>query len=219
MKARKILVSLAALALVAAISIGGTLAYLTAKTNTVKNTFTVGNVKITLDEGRTKDGKFIDDGKTRTDVNKEDGNSYKLMPGGSYDKDPTVHVDANSEDCYVRVNVTVNKYTDLVSVFGESVDLSAIFTGFDSSKWERANIIDNKDGTVTYIYNYKTIAKANDALVLFTGITLPASVNETDLPKLNGLNITITADAIQASGFTGDTAMASAWTAFQQQNG
>ena len=49
MKARKILVSLAALALVAAISIGGTLAYLTSQ-DQVTNTFTVGNIKITLDE-------------------------------------------------------------------------------------------------------------------------------------------------------------------------
>lgn len=49
MKARKILVSLAALALVAAISIGGTLAYLTSKDEVV-NSFTVGSVGITLDE-------------------------------------------------------------------------------------------------------------------------------------------------------------------------
>ena len=46
MKARKILVSLAALALVAAISIGGTIAYLTSQ-QTVTNTFSVGNVNVT----------------------------------------------------------------------------------------------------------------------------------------------------------------------------
>ena len=76
---------------------------------------------------------------------------------------------------------------------------------------------------MTYVYNYKTIATAEEDLVLFQGITLPATVNENQLPKLDGLNITITADAIQASGFTASadgttTAMANAWAAFETQN-
>ena len=222
MKARKILVSVAALALVAAISIGGTLAYLTSQTKTVKNTFTVGNVKITLDEAVVDgNGKKTND---RTDATLDNqGNSYKLIPGSSYDKDPTVHVARGSEDCYVRVNVTVNKYSALKEVFGENVDLSTIFTGYDGNKWERETITVNGNDTVTYVYNYKTIATAEEDLVLFQGITLPATVNENQLPKLDGLNITITADAIQASGFTASadgttTAMANAWAAFETQN-
>lgn len=90
MKARKILVSVAALALVAAISIGGTLAYLTSQA-TVTNTFSVGNIKITLDEAQLdKDGMNLlnKDNKVVTDVAlaaRTNENTYKLMPGHTYD--------------------------------------------------------------------------------------------------------------------------------------
>ena len=98
MKARKILVSLAALALVAAISIGGTLAYLTSK-DTVTNTFTVGNVSITLDEAKvTNDGKVVE-------APRQTSNVYKLMPGHEYTKDPKVHVAADSENSWLFVKV------------------------------------------------------------------------------------------------------------------
>ena len=89
MKARKILVSVAALALVAAISIGGTLAYLTSQA-TVTNTFSVGNIKITLDEAQLdKDGMNLlnKDNKVVTDVAlaaRTNENTYKLMPGHTY---------------------------------------------------------------------------------------------------------------------------------------
>ena len=96
MKARKILVSLAALALVAAISIGGTLAYLTQQ-KTVTNTFTVGNVTITMDE------TDVDD--STKDAARDTENSYKLLPGKTYTKDPIIHVDANSESCYLFVTI------------------------------------------------------------------------------------------------------------------
>lgn len=98
MKARKILVSLAALALVAAISIGGTLAYLTSQA-TVENTFTVGKITITLDEAKvTNDGKVVD-------APRQTSNVYKLMPGHEYTKDPKVHVAADSENSWLFVKV------------------------------------------------------------------------------------------------------------------
>ena len=78
MKARKILVSLAALALVAAISIGGTIAYLTS-TDKVENSFTVGKVAITLDES-----KVDINGTAVTSAARVKANTYKLMPGHPY---------------------------------------------------------------------------------------------------------------------------------------
>ena len=99
---KALLLVLCAVLLVAA-SVMGTLAYLTSTTEVAKNTFTYGNVKITLDE---------------TDVDlygKKDGdtrvlkNTYKLIPGHTYIKDPVVHVEAKSEQCYVRVLVTLTE--------------------------------------------------------------------------------------------------------------
>lgn len=70
------------------------------------NTFTVGKVEIKLDE---------------TDVTNPTGsrvqaNSYKLMPGTTYTKDPTVTVKAGSEESYVRMKVTFNNATKIIAL-------------------------------------------------------------------------------------------------------
>ena len=96
---KKTLTVLLALVLVIAMSVAGTMAYLTS-TDSVTNTFTVGNVKITLDEAKASEYGVADNTVARVQKNE-----YKLIPGHSYTKDPTIHVDANSEDCYLFVKV------------------------------------------------------------------------------------------------------------------
>lgn len=103
-KSKALLLTLCAVLLVAA-SVLGTMAYLTS-TDTVTNTFTVGKVEIKLDE---------------TDVTNPTGprvqaNSYKLMPGTTYTKDPTVTVKAGSEESYVRMKVTFNNATEIIAL-------------------------------------------------------------------------------------------------------
>lgn len=103
-KSKALLLTLCAVLLVAA-SVLGTMAYLTS-TDTVTNTFTVGKVEIKLDE---------------TDVTNPNGprvkaNSYKLMPGTTYTKDPTVTVKAGSEESYVRMKVTFNNATAIIAL-------------------------------------------------------------------------------------------------------
>lgn len=103
-KFRRILLLLACAVLLVSLSVGATLAYLTS-TADVTNTFTVGNVEIKLDEA-TVDPET---GKAKIPANRtEDGNQLvRMVPGRKIDKDPTVTVLAGSEDCYVRVKVTV----------------------------------------------------------------------------------------------------------------
>ena len=103
-KSKALLLTLCAVLLVAA-SVLGTMAYLTS-TDTVTNTFTVGKVEIKLDE---------------TDVTNPTGprvqaNSYKLMPGTTYTKDPTVTVLKGSEDSYVRMKVTFNNAKEIIAL-------------------------------------------------------------------------------------------------------
>lgn len=103
-KSKALLLTLCAVLLIAA-SVLGTMAYLTS-TDTVTNTFTVGKVEIKLDE---------------TDVTNQTGprvqaNSYKLMPGTTYPKDPTVTVKAGSEESYVRMKVTFNNATKIIAL-------------------------------------------------------------------------------------------------------
>ena len=109
-KSKALLLTLCAVLLVAA-SVLGTMAYLTS-TAKVENTFTIGKVEITLDE---------------TDVTNPNGprvkaNSYKLMPGTTYTKDPTVTVKAGSEESYVRMKVTFNNAAALMEMLPNAED-------------------------------------------------------------------------------------------------
>lgn len=81
---KKLLVPVMVVALVLA-TIGGTLAWLTAQTDEVKNTFTVGNVNVALAES--------------------DNLDLKMIPGKTITKDPKVTVEAGSEASYVYVKV------------------------------------------------------------------------------------------------------------------
>lgn len=92
--ATKTMILVLAVMLIVGCTIGGTLAWLTAKTQTVTNTFTVGDINISLTET------------WNTDTNNDGENDAwqaKLIPGTTYTKDPVVTVEANSEDCYLFV--------------------------------------------------------------------------------------------------------------------
>ena len=84
----KVIAALLAVVLLVGATIGGTIAWLTASTEKVENTFTVGNIDITLTE-TTED--------------------YKMIPGYTIDKDPVVTVKEGSEDCWVFVKVEESK--------------------------------------------------------------------------------------------------------------
>ena len=96
------------LGLVAAVGVGGTMALLSAKTDIVTNTFTVGNnlenSDLKLDEWPLqKDNKTANTaaGARVTGLDFED-----LMPLDIRDKDPMVQIKTDAADCYVFVNVT-----------------------------------------------------------------------------------------------------------------
>lgn len=108
-KSKALLLTLCAVLLVAA-SVLGTMAYLTS-TDKVENTFTVGNVKITLDEA-----KVDVNGTPVEPAERVKANEYKLMPGHTYTKDPTVTVKAGSEKSYVRMKVTFNNASALIAL-------------------------------------------------------------------------------------------------------
>lgn len=97
---KKLAVMLASLALVLCTVIGGTLAWLVTETDPVVNTFTYGDINITLKETDTnKDGD--DDPNT---------NTYPMVPGHTITKDPKVTFMANSEDAwlFVKLQKTAN---------------------------------------------------------------------------------------------------------------
>lgn len=235
-KNKALLLSLCAVLLVAA-SVFGTLAYLTSS-DSVVNTFTVGNVQIKLDEAKVGDDgkKTTPEERTETTVTDNGktygGNSYHLLPGHSYDKDPTVTVKGGSEDAYVRLLVTVTFEKELAKDL-LNTDLSDIFTGYNKSNWARVSYnagtatVDSK--TVTQIsYEYRYVGTENHIVAssstdtklpaLFTGVKVPDAWGNDELAAVGNFTISIVGQAIQADGFTatddGKTAEDNAWAAF-----
>lgn len=208
---KALLLSLCAVVLVTA-SVLGTMAYLT-DNDQVVNTFTVGNVAIDLDEADVKlDGTYEVDHDTRVKAN-----DYKLLPGHTYIKDPTVTVKANSEAAYVRMLVTFSNASALKEVFGPNFLPENFVDGWDSQTWISTQEVaeDTVDDTVTYEFRYKEIvpAASTDTVLddLFESFTIPGTLTNEQLAKLDDMDITVVAHAIQADGF--DSAK-EAWTAF-----
>lgn len=214
MKKSKVLILSLCAVLLVAVSVLGTLAYLTSR-DSVVNTFTVGKVNIELDEA-----KVNPDGTPVEGADRVKENNYHLIPGMTYTKDPTLTVKANSEDSYVRMLVTINCMKELDAVFApDGADLTAIFNGYDASNWiYETETRDTEKNTITYEFRYKEVVVKSTADTkldpLFDSITVPGAFNGEDMESIEGLNITVVGHAIQAATFADEDA---AWAAFTEQ--
>ena len=185
---KALLLSLCAVVLVTA-SVLGTMAYLT-DNDQVVNTFTVGNVAITLDETDV-------DNSTPGEGDRDKANIYKLLPGHEYVKDPIVHVGADSEDCYLFVKV--ENGIAAIEDARKSVESQMI-----EADW---TVVDADKG----IYVYGTAAAPSVVngganVPVFENFTVSGTVDNATLAGYANKTITVTAYAIQADGFTGKTA-------------
>lgn len=199
-KRKALLLSLCAVLLVVA-SVMGTMAYLTSS-DTVTNTFTVGNVAIKLDEAEVNTDGTLVEGAVRVKANE-----YKLLPGHTYNKDPMVTVLKDSESSYIKMTVTFSKANELDAIFADDgADLIKIFNGYDSTNWTyKGNTKDATANTRTYEFWYKETVAAPTADVpldaLFDSITVPGTITKEQLATIEGMTITVNAYAIQADGF------------------
>ena len=211
-KTRKALMMVLCAVALVAISVGATVAYLTS-TDEVVNTFTVGNVAIKLDEA-----KANPDGSLVPDAGRVKANSYKLLPGHTYNKDPMVTVLEGSEECYVKMTVTFDKARELDAIFAPNgADMTSIFNGYYSANWiYKGNTENTAKNTRTYEFWYKETVDAATQDVeldaLFDSITVPGTIDNDDLASIARMTITVNAYAIQADGFADATA---AWAAYK----
>lgn len=91
----KLVVAMLAVTLLIGCAIGGTVAWLTAKTDAVVNTFTYGDINIELTE------------------TKPTGRQAQIIPGVNIEKDPKVTVKANSEACWLFVKIKEENWPTL----------------------------------------------------------------------------------------------------------
>jgi predicted ribosomally synthesized peptide with SipW-like signal peptide len=180
-------------------SIVGTFAYLTS-TAKVTNTFTVGKVKITLDESKLKD-----DGITVDPSVKVLTQTYHLMPGITYQKDPTVHVEVGSEKCWVFIKIVNN--IDAIDLANDTTKENdgSIEDQLKANGWTQ---LTGETG-VYYIANVDAATEAKH-LKVFSTVTIASTVDNDVLQGYSNKTIAITAYAVQAAGIN---EVANAWAA------
>ena len=210
MKKKSILLTLTAVVLAMAIGVGGTIAYFTSTTDDVKNTFTVGNVAITLNEAKVD---YADDKWTANkDVPRVTENRYEnVYPGAHLPKDPTIHVAADSQDAYVAMKVVISKaaaWKALAEDHASLNNLETVFEGYTEANWTKIAATEQGDNLV-YVYMWEQgKVSANADLTLFTAMNIPAELSSEEIETLDGFTVTATGYAVQAQGVTAETAKA-----------
>lgn len=189
--------------LVALAAIGATFAYLT-DTKSVNNTFTMGNVKITLDE---------------TNVNDPEGdrvtsNAYNVYPGAVVTKDPIVH-NVGGNAAYIRATVIVSNWMNLCAAYypdfketfpndGYKAALN-LLVGELGEGWSVVGVEAGDTFTIgqfdaKFILKYDgKLAAGDDTTAMFQSVTIPAGIDNANTDSFSGVKVV--AQAIQADGF------------------
>lgn len=203
MNAKKILVALLAVVLIIGCTVGATLAWLKDTTDAVTNTFTVGDVEITLKESpydqTTNDYGALTDGQD---------NSYPIIPGTTYRKNPTVAVETNSEDCWLFVVVEKTNNPDTYLTYELELNGWTQVPGETNAYYRDVKKSDTTrswqllKGNDTYTDGYVTVKETivNDSSTDANAVKMPTAGNE---PKLS-----FTAYAVQFANRTVENAWA-----------
>lgn len=207
MTKKRFVAILLCMTLVALAAIGATFAYLT-DSKTVKNTFTVGDVKIKLDE---------------TNVNAPEGdrvtsNTYNVYPGAVVTKDPIVH-NTGKNGAYVRAVVTIEDGMNWLGLYNENVwtapqeaAFNAMINNTLGDGWELVDIAYDMSGPnhptsdfVATLKYTKVLEAGKDTTAMFSQIAFPTKLTGNDVTTRIGQNgefgINVVAQAIQADGF------------------
>lgn len=215
-KRKALLMMMCAVLLVVA-SVFGTLAYLT-DSQAVKNTFTVGQISMSMDEAKVNEagqklnaaGEVWATGDTLADRVLE--NTYHLLPGHTYSKDPIIHVDANSEDAYIFIVVDNNGIEEIEGTAAGYTSVSAQILANGWTWWKN-------DGNVHYFYQEYTKNPVDKDLKVFAQFKVGDAVTNNQLNEFynaaaanndQAKAVIVTAYAVQKDGFTD---YAAAWNA------
>ena len=172
---KKATIVVLAFSLVLCFAIGGSLAWLVDDTKKVTNTFSTSDINIELAETTS---------------------NYKMVPGNTIAKDPTVTVEANSEACWLFVKVEKSANFDDFMTYG-------IADG-----WTQLTK-DAQGNTITDLIYFREVA-ASDSDQNFTVLANNNVTVKTNVTKemMNGLTdetmptLTFTAYAVQKANIT-----------------
>ena len=202
----KLIALILALVLLMGSVIGGTVAWLMDETEEVVNTFTYGDIDITLDETDIdENGDPVDkDGDGKPD-RKPEGNDYEMIPGEDITKDPMVTVKTGSEEMWLFVKLEESENFD---DFIEEYELA--------NGW---NALEGEDGVYYRHVTAEEVAEENKVFEVIKDNTLTVK-GEVTKEMLNALDkdkdgnelatkkyptLTVTAYAVQYAGFAPET--------------
>lgn len=197
MKKKNLITAAVSLALVAVVGVGATLAYFTDKTETKRNTFSSGKVSINL-----IDETWDVDGQVKGEYYEKDGITgieyENLMPGDVVSKVVGVENNADSQDAYVAIRVTVDAYAPHAETVTDeeiAAEISDIIAGqVDDTLWASREL-----GNGDVVYYFKSIVPADTQnLVLFDMIPLPGQEWNNEYAELD-FGVEVQAAAIQAA--------------------
>ena len=191
MKMKKIVATGSALALTAAVAVGGTLAWLQNSTGPVTNTFTYSNdSNITLD--------LFEHDAEGEEVKEQ---TYPIVPGATVDKDPTLRLSTTTDSyLYFEIKDGLNAALKGVADYTITSDWTKLMDGDDQ--------VVGPNGGLVYVYNNGTATTTVEKNI-FPEVTFDSSVmtNE-NTATLDGTTITLYGYAVQEDA--GETALA-AW--------
>ena len=183
---KKKLALLLAVVMVFGITVGATLAWLSDSTPEVKNTFTVGDIKITLTETWNKDTN--NDGAA-------DAWEAQLLPGKEYEKDPVVAVDGNETnvDCYLFVKFEEKNNPATYLTYTSTLSQDKGWTKLEDGVWYRIVYVDDDVKSWNLLEGDK--------------VTVKNTLKKGDLEAItNTPELVYTAYAIQLEGFEDNAA-------------
>ena len=225
MKKKKLMMAAVSASLVGVVAIGGTLAYLSDKSNMVTNTFNVGSgyteegdhVGLWLDE---KDiARSTEESVFRTEI----GNEYEdMMPGSIVEKDPTFHLTEGSTDSYVFAQVTgvdamiEAGYFFTVEEPEKLVDPQNAFNG----KWVKVSDGDGLDlgfngtgfdGLYIYVDGVDGLVSGGEAMEpMFNWVKLGSDLDNEKFGNITPSTVDIRGAAVQSANLTADEAQVEA---------
>ena len=200
---KKITAIFLCVALVAIAVVGASLAYFT-DTKSATNTFTMGDVKIKLDETNV----------TEPTGDRVTSNAYDVYPGAVVTKDPIVH-NVGKNAAYIRATVNVSNWMNLVAAcypdFKETFPNDGykaalnLLVGELGEGWSVVGVeagdvftIGQFDAKIILKYD-GTLAAGADTTAMFQTVTIPAGLDNANAASFD--KVEVVAQAIQADGF------------------
>lgn len=189
---KKTAIAIVALVLISCFVIGGTLAWLNDQTDSLVNTFTYGDINITLAETT--------------------GTEYKMIPGVDISKDPKVTVKSGSEACWLFVKVEKSANFDTYMTY----EMDSKWTALDATNHPGVyyyngtdlNSLLTADKAFNVLKDNKVKVKGEVTKEMLTAFDTDKNGTLSDTEKAALPTLTITAYAVQKEGFS---TAAAAW--------